>query len=89
MDPAVDGRFSVKSGWRVIRHPNPKVPWSVVVRFQGHVPRWVVIEWLCYWGRLASKDRLKVWGIVDDSVCCAMTGLSPMSTSSLIALFLD
>ena len=33
--PAVDGRFSVKSAWRVIRHPNPKVPWSVVHGFKG------------------------------------------------------
>ncbi|GFY80551.1 ARM repeat superfamily protein [Actinidia rufa] len=45
LDQIWDGRFSVKSAWKVIRNPNPMVPW-----FKGNVPGWAFIEWLGCWG---------------------------------------
>ena len=48
--PAIDGRCSVKSAWKVIRNPNPMVPWYGTVWFTGNVPGWAFIEWLGCWG---------------------------------------
>ena len=67
--PAIDGRFSVKSALKVIRNPNPMVPWYGTVWFKGNVPGWAFIEWLGCWGRLATKDRLQEWGMHVDAMC--------------------
>ncbi|GFZ02663.1 hypothetical protein Acr_15g0012710 [Actinidia rufa] len=61
--PANDGFYTVKSAWKSIRLPKPKVPWYATVSFKGQVPKWGFILWLCCLGRLATEDRLTVWGM--------------------------
>ncbi|XP_058198565.1 uncharacterized protein LOC131314090 [Rhododendron vialii] len=49
------------------------ISWHKVVWFSKAVPRWSVIEWLAILARLSTKDRLQVWGTVDnaDGVLCS------------------
>ncbi|GFZ00678.1 hypothetical protein Acr_14g0003130 [Actinidia rufa] len=61
--PANDGFYTVKSAWKSIRLPKPKVPWYVTDWFKGQVPKWEFVSWLCCLGRLTKKDRLTGWGM--------------------------
>ena len=35
--------------------------------FKNNEPRWVVIQWLCFRSRLATKDGLSKWNLVSDA----------------------
>ncbi|KAI8532530.1 hypothetical protein RHMOL_Rhmol11G0220700 [Rhododendron molle] len=44
--------------------------WAKIVWFSHNVPRWAFIEWLAFWGRLSTKDRLRSWDLLGDTTCC-------------------
>ncbi|KAF7112296.1 hypothetical protein RHSIM_RhsimUnG0244100 [Rhododendron simsii] len=65
------GIFSIKTAWNAFRFSAPEVDWHKGVWFKHHVPRWAIVQWLCILGRLATRDRLHGWGVIDsDSMPC-------------------
>ncbi|GFS37087.1 multidrug resistance-associated protein 3 [Actinidia rufa] len=66
---AVTSTFSVQTSGRVIRVPQPKVPWGPIIWTKGQVTRWAFILWLCFLGKLATKDRMNGWGMAVDPTC--------------------
>ncbi|KAI8556145.1 hypothetical protein RHMOL_Rhmol05G0229100 [Rhododendron molle] len=57
--------FASIEPWNAFRFSAPKVDWHKVVWFKHHVLRWAIVQWLCILGRLATKDRLHRWGVID------------------------
>lgn len=67
------GIFSIKTVWNAFRFSAPEVDWHKVVWFKHHVPRWAIVQWLCILGRLATRDRLFRWGVIDCATCVLCT----------------
>lgn len=63
------GIYSVQSAWNALRPSAPEVDWHKVIWYKHHIPRWSIIQWLYFLGRLATKDRLHIWGVVDSTDC--------------------
>ncbi|KAG7549908.1 Reverse transcriptase zinc-binding domain [Arabidopsis thaliana x Arabidopsis arenosa] len=65
--------FSSKETWEQLRIHSPIVPWTDVVWFKEHVPRFSFITWLALLARLPTRDRLRGWGmnIPADCVLCS------------------
>lgn len=40
-----------------------------MVWFSGRVPKWAFICWVCCLEKLATKDRLRTWGMNVDANC--------------------
>ncbi|KAI8534468.1 hypothetical protein RHMOL_Rhmol10G0092200 [Rhododendron molle] len=76
------GSFSVNSAWQALRSKSSEVFWFNTVWYRWHVPRWSFILWLAVLGRLSTKDRLRVWGLLSDSSCALCHG-GPESHSHL------
>ncbi|GFY93275.1 hypothetical protein Acr_08g0016710 [Actinidia rufa] len=53
-----DGRFSVKTAWKVIGHSNPKVPWCYVVWFRGYVSRWAFYRLVLLLGKVSHQGQI-------------------------------
>lgn len=68
------GIFAAKSAWLVLRTRASEVPWHAIVWHKGSVPRWAFILWVAIWGRLATRDRLRTWGVTLDSGCVLCDG---------------
>ncbi|KAG5525159.1 hypothetical protein RHGRI_031740 [Rhododendron griersonianum] len=45
-----------------------------MVWHRWHIPRWSFIQWLALLGRLATKDRLRAWGLDNDTSCVLCQG---------------
>ncbi|KAI8532887.1 hypothetical protein RHMOL_Rhmol11G0252300 [Rhododendron molle] len=69
------GLYSTKHTWEAIRNKSPKVRWSSFVWYSQNVPKWAFILWVACLKRLATRDRLKRWGMQIDSLCilCSQT----------------
>lgn len=63
------GRYTFASTWNALRKPNPKVNWYNLTQGKFHVPRHSFIAQLALKGRLAAKEMMYRWGIVDNDVC--------------------
>ncbi|XP_019085551.1 PREDICTED: uncharacterized protein LOC109126452 [Camelina sativa] len=61
--------FSSKETWEQLRVHNPLVPWSEVIWFKEHVPRYSFIAWLAMLNRLPTRDRLRRWGMNIPATC--------------------
>ncbi|CAH8280760.1 unnamed protein product, partial [Arabidopsis lyrata] len=61
--------FSSKETWEQLRIHSPQVPWSEVVWFKEHVPRFSFITWLAMLARLPTRDRLRRWGMNIPASC--------------------
>lgn len=40
-----------------------------LVWYPKYIPRWAIIQWLAFKGRLATKDRLITWGVISSNQC--------------------
>ncbi|XP_058183911.1 uncharacterized protein LOC131301566 [Rhododendron vialii] len=69
------GLYSTKHTWEAIRNKSPKVRWSSFVWYSQNVSKWAFILWVACLKRLATRDRLKRWGMQIDSLCilCSQT----------------
>lgn len=45
------------------------VPWYKVVWFKGYVLRMAVILWMSFIKMMLTKDKLKMWGSIQDVQC--------------------
>ena len=68
-------RFSTAKTWRVLHPPNPPVYWHAQIWFKGRVPKHAFIAWLVVWNRLATRDRMRGWGIDVSPSCLLCSGL--------------
>lgn len=59
----------ISSAWNGIRIVQPTVRWAHLVWFSHYVPRWALIQWMAFHGRLSTKDRLFNWGVVQSTEC--------------------
>ena len=64
-----DRSFSVDSAWNAIRKTCEVVPWYGLVWYKDAVPRCSFIFWLVCKNRLRTRDRLRRWGLIQDSNC--------------------
>lgn len=64
-----NGKFSIKSVWQGFRNPSPEVFWHRMTWFQQALPRWSIIQRLAILSCLATKYRMKSWGIIENSEC--------------------
>ena len=69
-----NGEFSSQTAWSSIRQVRNVVDWWKLVWFQQHVPRWAVIQWLCFHQKLSTKDRLLSWNVVNEASCVLCDG---------------
>lgn len=67
--PSRIGNYSMKSAWEAIRVSNGILDWCSIVWFSKNVPRWAFILWMAMQSKLASKDRLLKWSVVDNATC--------------------
>lgn len=67
--PATNREFSVKSCWEAISRKEAEVQWWNGIWYKHHIPKCAMIQWLAYWRRLNTKDRLFKWGIVTNQEC--------------------
>lgn len=63
------GSYTTKSAWDAIRPIGQKKPWCSIVWFDRNVPKWAFIVWLACLKRLATKDRLRDWGMTVPISC--------------------
>ncbi|CAA7055588.1 unnamed protein product [Microthlaspi erraticum] len=61
--------FSSSRTWNSLHQPPPPVPWYGSVWFKGHIPKHAFIFWLVVQNRLATRDRLRSWGLVVPQDC--------------------
>lgn len=61
--------FSSKETWEQLRARSPLVPWSKVVWFKEHVPRYSFIIWQAMLSRLPTRDRLSRCGMNIPTSC--------------------
>lgn len=64
-----NGLFTVSSLWEQLRTHFPIIDWSHIVWFPFHIPKCSLISWLAIQNRLATEDRLVLFGIKDTSCC--------------------
>ena len=62
-------RFSAKLVYRSLTDANPKVPWYKILNFNLARPKAKFILWLLLHEKLATKERLSRFGILNDSIC--------------------
>ena len=62
--------FSSAKTWEQIRERKPIVFWSKSVWFAQEVPRFSFIVWLAVKNRLATGDRMRVWGLQQGCMLC-------------------
>ncbi|KAI8554329.1 hypothetical protein RHMOL_Rhmol05G0090100 [Rhododendron molle] len=75
--PSLNGNYSLKSAWNAIRVSHGIQDWCKVVWFPKAVPRWAFILWMAMQCKLASKDILLGWSVVDNANCvlCRKSGM--------------
>lgn len=61
--------FSMKGPCEALRLKSKSVRWYQLVWYSHHIPRWSFILWLTCTGRLAMKDRMASWGIINTKEC--------------------
>ncbi|KAI8559797.1 hypothetical protein RHMOL_Rhmol04G0202600 [Rhododendron molle] len=61
--------YNTKYTWEALRHRGRKVQWAALVWFSRSVSKWSFILWLACLRRLATKERLRKWGMVIDPGC--------------------
>lgn len=61
--PSPTSCYPTQSAWAAIRSVGQKKPWCSLVWFQRNVPKWAFIAWLAFSKKLATKDRLRNWGM--------------------------
>ncbi|KAI8544609.1 hypothetical protein RHMOL_Rhmol08G0310000 [Rhododendron molle] len=74
----VTGEYTSKSAWGALRVPGEEVRWHYLVWFKHYIPRWAMIQWIAFHGKLLTRDRLFSWGIIADK-CCVLCGGSEES----------
>lgn len=67
-------RFSTAKTWVTLHPPGVPVTWHSQIWFKGRVPKHAFISWLAAWNRLATKDRLRVWGMNVSPSCLLCSG---------------
>lgn len=67
-EPLTD-RSSTTKTWLALHPPRPSVFWHSQIWFKGRVPKHAFISWLVAWNRLATRDRMRGWGINVPSEC--------------------
>ncbi|GFS32020.1 hypothetical protein Acr_00g0020450 [Actinidia rufa] len=67
--PVANGMYTTKSAWNEIRRAGNAVLWHQIVWYKHNVPKWAFIERLCCHKKLATKDRLRGWGMAVDPMC--------------------
>ncbi|XP_077242348.1 uncharacterized protein LOC143882829 [Tasmannia lanceolata] len=67
--PTVDGSYTTKSRWNIVRDHSPKVPWAKTIWMKGFVPMFTTTAWKALQNKLSSKDRLIDMGLPVDSRC--------------------
>src|SRR4051812_29880728 len=68
-------RFQMKSIYRGILEDNIRVNWRFMLKHNVARPRGCVTLWLLCQGKLATKDRLTRFGIIQDS-CCSLCSMA-------------
>lgn len=61
--------FKMKKAYRDLQSLNSKVSWRKIMYHNIARPHAIFILWLACNGRLATKDRLKKFGMVDNENC--------------------
>ncbi|KAF8081661.1 hypothetical protein N665_0872s0008 [Sinapis alba] len=62
-------KFSTAQTWRHLNPPGDSVLWHSSVWFSGRIPKHAFITWVAVWNRMATRDRLRSWGVEVSSVC--------------------
>ncbi|KHN21002.1 hypothetical protein glysoja_009310, partial [Glycine soja] len=63
-------RFGMKEVYKSLCTNTSKVRWRNLFRGNTARPRALMTLWLACHGRLATKNRLKKFGMIEDSKCC-------------------
>lgn len=63
-------KFKAKDVYLGLREMQPKVQWRKVLYDNMVRPRPYFTLWLACHERLATKDRMKIFGMIDDDCCC-------------------
>lgn len=64
-----NGQYTTKHTWDTLRHRGVKVPQASLVWFPNNISKWTFILWVACLNRLATKDRLRRWGMEVDPCC--------------------
>lgn len=86
--PSTTGFYATKSVWDAIRPIGQKKPWCSVVWFNQNVSKWAFIVWLACLKRLATKDRLRDWGMTVP-LSCAINEMRAMLTYFFLVVSLE
>ena len=66
--------FSTAKTWSSLHPPLPPVSWHSQIWFKGRIPKHAFIAWLVAWNRLATRDRMRAWGIEIPPNCLLCSG---------------
>ncbi|XP_058777120.1 uncharacterized protein LOC131651476 [Vicia villosa] len=64
------GRFSMRDAYNSLQMHNNRVSWRSILYHNIARPRAIFILWLACNGRLATKDRLRKFGMLESDECC-------------------
>ncbi|XP_050207634.1 uncharacterized protein LOC126657053 [Mercurialis annua] len=64
-----NGKFSIKSAFKHLCPDKAKVEWSSLIWSGGHIPRFSFVSWVAIRRRLLTKDKLKMWNVIQDDNC--------------------
>ncbi|XP_019238224.1 PREDICTED: uncharacterized protein LOC109218324 [Nicotiana attenuata] len=62
-------RFSTRKMYKALQGGFQKVTWRRIVCNNKGLPKWIFILRLAIQDRLATKERLARWGLVDETIC--------------------
>ncbi|XP_056685901.1 uncharacterized protein [Spinacia oleracea] len=65
----ISGKFNIQRLYNHLRQQGESVRWKRIVCNSHASPKSAFIVWLALQDRLATKDRLRRWNIIADSVC--------------------
>lgn len=73
-DQAPVYKFPTAATWAYLYPPGQEVSWHKQVWFAGHIPKHAFFTWVNVRNRLATRDRMRQWGLdvpVDCVLCSA------------------
>lgn len=63
-------KFSMKEMYTYLIYDNTRVHWKSLFMCNRSRPRALLTLWLVCHGKLATKDRMCRFGMLDDNICC-------------------
>ncbi|CAN6900340.1 unnamed protein product, partial [Brassica oleracea var. botrytis] len=84
-DQATVYKFNTANTWSYLFPPGPEVTWHKQIWFTSHIPKHAFFTWVNVRHRLATRDRMRRWGLdvpASCVLCLPMKNLGSICSST-------